>query len=174
MNFYKSIIFALLSLSISSVFADHAAQDQPVEIFVSGGQLFEPYYTFSDSYGSIIDLDSFEFYSGQSYRFVGGQGFNPHPFQIGSAPGTPSEYSVGGPLSSIVDELVLTIPTDFDPYTSSLYFYCTAHTSMNGQLTVVASEPEVFLLDGSELTNLEFFEGSTYVFDWSADLTKPL
>ena len=37
------------------------------------------------------------------------------------------------------DELVLNIPADFDPYSSSLYFYCTAHTSMSGQLTVVAS-----------------------------------
>ena len=121
------------------VFAEHAAQDQPVEIFVSSGQLFEPYYIFLIRYGSSINLDSFEFYSGHSYRFVGGQAFNPHPFQIGSAPGTPSEFSVGGPISSIGDELVLNIPTDFDPYTSSLYFYCTEHTYMNGQLKVVSA-----------------------------------
>ena len=65
--------------------------------------------------------------------------FQPHPFQIGSSPGTPSQYSSGGPLSSVGDELVLEIPSNFDPYSSSLHFYCTAHTSMSGQLTVVAS-----------------------------------
>ena len=47
--------------------------------------------------------------------------------------------SIGGPLSSVGDELVLEIPSNFDPYSSSLHFYCTAHTSMNGQLTVVAT-----------------------------------
>ena len=143
-------------------------------IYVSGGQLSAPYFTFSDGNGSDIDLASFEFEAGKSYTFTAAEGFTPHPFEIGSTPGTVSTYSSGGPLSAVGDSLVLDIPTSFDSSTESLYFYCTAHTSMNGQLTVVASEPEVFLLDGSELTNLEFFEGSTYVFDWSADLTKPL
>ena len=81
----------------------------------------------------------FEFIAGRSYKFTAIQGFSPHPFQIGSSPGTPSQYSIGGPLSSVGDELVLEIPSNFDPYSSSLHFYCTAHTSMNGQLTVVAT-----------------------------------
>ena len=122
------------------VFLCASLHAQQTNINVSGGQFSEPYFNFSDENGS-IDLDTFEFIAGRSYKFTAIQGFSPHPFQIGSSPGTPSQYSSGGPLSSVGDELVLEIPSNFDPYSSSssLHFYCTAHTSMNGQLTVVAA-----------------------------------
>ena len=119
------------------VFLCASLHAQQTNINVSGGQFSEPYFNFSDENGS-IDLDTFEFIVGRSYKFTAVQGFSPHPFQVGSVPGSPSQYSTGGPLSSVGDELVLSIPTDFDPYSSSLYFYCTAHTSMSGQLIVVA------------------------------------
>ena len=122
------------------VFLCASLHAQQTNINVSGGQFSEPYFNFSDENGS-IDLDTFEFIAGRSYKFTAIQGFSPHPFQIGSSPGTPSQYLIGGPLSSVGDELVLEIPSNFDPYSSSssLHFYCTAHTSMNGQLTVVAA-----------------------------------
>ena len=120
------------------VFLCASLHAQQTNINVSGGQFSEPFFNFSDENGS-INLDTFEFIAGRSYKFTAIQGFSPHPFQIGSSPGTPSQYSSGGPLSSVGDELVLEIPSNFDPYSSSLHFYCTAHTSMNGQLTVVAA-----------------------------------
>ena len=120
------------------VFLCASLHAQQTNINVSGGQFSEPYFNFSDENGS-INLDTFEFIAGRSYKFTAVQGFSPHPFQIGSSPGTPSQYSSGGPLSSVGDELVLEIPSNFNPYSSSLHFYCTAHTSMSGQLTVVAA-----------------------------------
>ena len=108
-------------------------------VYVSGGQTSSPYYTFTDENGSDLDLTQLEFHAGETYYFIAAQGFNPHPFQIGSAAGTESDYSSGGPLSSVGDELVLSIPSDFDPYSESLYFFCTAHTYMSGQFTVVAT-----------------------------------
>ena len=132
MRYLSSLIASLSILATQSLFGQN-------HFYVSGGQTSSPYYTFSDANGSDVNLTQLEFHAGETYYFIATQGFNPHPFEIGSAPGTPSQYSSGGPLSSVGDELVLNIPDDFDPYSSSLYFYCTAHTSMSGQLTVVAS-----------------------------------
>jgi hypothetical protein len=132
MRYLSSLIASLSILATQSLFGQN-------HFYVSGGQTSSPYYTFSDANGSDLDLAQHEFQAGETYYFIATQGFNPHPFEIGSAPGTPSQYSSGGPLSSVDDELVLNIPADFDPYSSSLYFYCTVHTSMSGQLTVVAS-----------------------------------
>ena len=132
---YLSSLFASLSiLTAQSLFSQSIDQ-----IYVSGGQTNSPYYTFYDGDGFEINLAELEFQAGESYTFTATQGFNPHPFQIGSSPGIPSQYLLGGPLTFSGEYLILHIPADFDPYISSLYFYCTAHTSMNGQLTVVAS-----------------------------------
>ena len=103
------------------VFLCASLHAQQTNINVSGGQFSEPYFNFSDENGS-IDLDTFEFIAGRSYKFTAIQGFSPHPFQIGSSPGTPSQYLIGGPLSSVGDELVLEIPSNFDPYSSVVHF----------------------------------------------------
>jgi len=166
MRYLSSLIASLSILATQSLFGQN-------HFYVSGGQTSSPYYTFSDANGSDVDLTQLEFHAGETYYFIATQGFNPHPFEIGSAPGTPSQYSSGGPLSSVSDELVLNIPADFDPYSSSLYFYCTVHSSMNGQLRVVSFESEygyddnhsyeqgvpVFFLSSSILLELTGIEG---------------
>jgi 2-keto-4-pentenoate hydratase len=147
------------------VFVCASLHAQHTNINVSGGQFSEPYFNFSDENGS-IDLDTFEFIAGKSYRFTAVQGFSPHPFQIGSSPGTPSQYSSGGPLSSVGDELVLEIPSNFDPYSSPLHFYCTAHTSMSGQLIVVAHT----MSDESSTNKQECCPSNTKQFETTGEL----
>ena len=103
MRYLSSLIASLSILATQSLFGQN-------HFYVSGGQTSSPYYTFSDANGSDVDLTQLEFHAGETYYFIATQGFNPHPFEIGSAPGTPSQYSSGGPLSSVGDELVLNIP----------------------------------------------------------------
>ena len=170
MRYLSSLIVTLSIFTAQFLFGQN-------HVYVSGGQTSSPYYTFTDENGSDLDLTQLEFHAGETYYFIAAQGFNPHPFQIGSAAGTASDYSSGGPLSSVGDELVLSIPSDFDPYSESLYFYCTAHTYMSDQLTVVTTggsddggndqeEPPV---DGEvgipeDVTTYEITDGTQEVF----------
>ena len=95
---------------------------------VSGGSFSHPFYQFVDGNGLAVDFSSFQLIRGEIYEFKAGGVLKSHPFMIGESNGDLSSSLVsGGPLTGSQGSIFLTIPSDFS---GSLYYFCTAHTSM--------------------------------------------
>ena len=101
---------------------------------VSGGSFSSPYYQFTDGNGQAVDFSSFLFNRGEIYEFKATGISNSHPFMIGESNGdTSSPLVSGGPLASNTGSIFLTIPSNFS---GTLYYFCTAHSSMVAPLTI--------------------------------------
>ena len=97
---------------------------------VSSGSFSDPYYTITfESNGSVVDFDQYKLRKGNTYSFKANNISGSHPFNIGEAFGTTSPHATGGPLSQLTQgqSITVTIPSN---YTSTLTYYCTAHTNM--------------------------------------------
>jgi hypothetical protein len=109
-----------------------SAMMQVIEIIVSAGDFTAPYYTFTVE-GSAVDVASYEFIKGQTYKFVS-TGDDVHPFFIGdvySAGANPGSSfpitSTGTPATGIYDgnSLQFQLPLNFS---NILYYYCVVPT----------------------------------------------
>ena len=91
-------------------------------------------YQFTDGNGQVVDFSSFLFNRGEVYEFKAAGISNSHPFMIGESNGdTSSSIVSGSPLTGSLGSIFLTIPSDFS---GSLYYFCTAHTSMVASLQI--------------------------------------
>ena len=118
------------------------------KFYVSGGQIAEPYFTFTDEFGNSIDHTEIQLRPGRSYIFETDSGFNVnHPFNIGtyieeSDAWAPLDYIQPPSIATIGGRIEFTVPEDFDPETENIGFYCNVHPGvMNGNLPAT-NEPE--------------------------------
>ena len=83
------------------------------------------YYQFTTGWESrfYLNLKPGEIYDFMAYGISG-----LHPFKIGESYGdTSSSLVTGEALAGDLDELILSIPSDFD---GELYYFCTEHSGM--------------------------------------------
>jgi hypothetical protein len=106
-----------------------------IEIIVSNGRFDAPYYTFTVG-GSPIDIASYEFIRGQTYKFVY-TGDSTHPFFINNASSFPIT-STGTPTTGIYggNSLQFQIPLNYQ-LQYPLYYYCVNPShNMIGELKI--------------------------------------
>lgn len=145
------LLYTLLSvvLATSSLYG--------ANVYVSMGSFDSPYYEFySDPEGSIplTDLDV-----SQSYTFYRLDNAPIHPFYIsdvGYEQASSSKITItgdGSATSGITGTQNFTLSfNDFDPASDTLYFFCTAHSSMLGQFSFNAALPLIGTSDLFENT----------------------
>jgi hypothetical protein len=116
------------SSSVEGAFTVVILNDLGSVFSVSGGSFSYPFYQFVDGNGLAVDFSSHQLSRGEIYEFKADGVLTSHPFMIGESNGDLSSSLVsGGPLTGSVGSIFLTIPSDFS---GSLYYFCTAHTSM--------------------------------------------
>jgi hypothetical protein len=116
------------SSSVEGAFTVVILNDLGSVFSVSGGSFSHPFYQFVDGNGLAVDFSSHQLSRGEIYEFKADGVLNSHPFMIGESNGDLSSSLVsGGPLTGSLGSIFLTIPSDFS---GSLYYFCTAHTSM--------------------------------------------
>jgi hypothetical protein len=116
------------SFSVEGAFTVDILNDLGSVFSVSGGSFSHPFYQFVDGNGLAVDFSSLLLNRGEIYEFKANGVLNSHPFMIGESNGDLSSSLVtGGPLTASLGSIFLTIPSDFS---GSLYYFCTAHTSM--------------------------------------------
>ena len=131
------------------------------DIFVKTVGFGSPYYEFYlDSAGTQL----FDITAGGSDNLVVGNSYtftrinSGHAFYMSDQNGWRTDLSVGANIEltgdgtsssgiNLGDSFTLTISNDFNPLSESLYYYCTAHSSMvNGFSAVVVPEPSTYAL----------------------------
>ena len=116
------------SSSVEGAFTVVILNDLGSVFSVSGGSFSHPFYQFVDGNGLAVDFSSLLLKRGEIYEFKANGVLSSHPFMIGESNGDLSSSLVsGGPLTGSQGSIFLTIPSDFS---GSLYYFCTAHTSM--------------------------------------------
>ena len=82
-NIPDSHPMAILSEELSEI-QYSVVDDEPILIYVKGGQYPGPYYNFKDENGKSIDIinGTYKFMRGRSYKFIANGISNSHPFQI--------------------------------------------------------------------------------------------
>jgi hypothetical protein len=159
-------LLATLALIIQTLSADTAINSlggtSPV-IYVDAGSLSDPYYNFYfvEETGTLDGYIPLSLHSdgamslivGETYIFKRLAGETAHPFLItddsnGGSPsnkitikagagGTFAPWPSGSGLSGGTLEMEVTINESFDPSVDSLFYICTAHSNMIGNLNVV-------------------------------------
>ena len=138
-----------------------------VETFtVSGGQFSSPYYSITNSQGSVVDFSTYTFQKGSTYYFVASNISGSHPFMIGESFGdTSSNLVSGGPLTSSGngERITLSIPSGFN---EQLLYFCTAHSSMKQNLIISNQSP--IISSGNSPLALILAQGTSISYDLNA------
>ena len=125
-----------------------------------------PYYTITNSVGSVVDFSTYTFQKGGTYYFVASNISSSHPFMIGESFGDVSSSLVsGGPLTSSDNgsRITLSIPFGFN---GQLLYFCTAHSSMQKNLLFSNASPVIS--SGDNALSLTLTEDSSLSYDLNA------
>ena len=133
-----------------------------INVYVETNGFSSPYYNF---YLDEAGTQLFDITAGGSDNLVAGNSYTftridtvGHAFYMSDQNGWRTDLSAGaniglsgdGTRSSGInsgESFTLTISNDFNPLSESLYYYCTAHSSMvNGFSAVVVPEPSTYAL----------------------------
>lgn len=153
---------AILNSGLSNI-TYAPVNDSPIVIKVSGGQFSSPYYFFTDETGNNIDMSTYEFMRGRTYRFESNGISSSHPFEIRYNKGVTQSNSITGTGNSIQ----ITMANDDN---SDSYFRCNHHSGMRGNLlfmysTVGGNEYNFYHGDVNIIVNGDFGQMSVYCYN---------
>ena len=128
---------AILNISLTDKISYSLVDNSTITIKVSGGSFSSPYYNFTDENSTSIDILNYGFMRGRTYIFEADGINGNHPFRIRL------NNSWTNTISGSSGSITITIPSDYKPWTyspvqDSFYYQCTNHSSMRGNLTILA------------------------------------
>jgi hypothetical protein len=117
--------------------------DVKTTINVSNPQTSEPYYTFSTEEGEEFDISEYVFERGMEYEFI--RTDNGHAFNIRTEASDTTTDADWNPSVSWIEgkhivkdqTITMTIPTEYE---GDLFFQCSAHVAMKGELNIASSD----------------------------------
>ena len=118
------------------------------------------YYTFTDEDSNSINIadGSFKFMRGFTYEFINNSSSSSHPFKIYINGSFTSEISTTG-------SIVITIPNDHSTTDGDLYYQCSNHASMKGNLSLTYN-----IVDETNENNNSYYD--FYYGDLSFNITS--